>query len=165
MKYSIVRIVIFVMLFFVFYPVFAQEQDSGQYSNFDLSVGDDKFSIPYQMDADVISMNIDKESKSLLIGIQNSGDSFSSIILDNKLINAENNQFVVLVDGVETDYESIQNNDNVTLNFFVPVDSEEIEIIGTYVVPEFPLGVLVIMSIMMIVSISIVKYKKLAFTL
>jgi predicted secreted protein with PEFG-CTERM motif len=56
------------------------------------------------------------------------------------LINAQNNEFIILVDGEEVDYEMISDSDSSTFEFFVPIGSEEVEIIGTYVIPEFPVG-------------------------
>ncbi|MBI4131893.1 MAG: PEFG-CTERM sorting domain-containing protein, partial [Nitrosarchaeum sp.] len=62
------------------------------------------------------------------------------IDLEHELINAQNNEFVVLVDGEEVDYKITSDSDSSTFEFFVPIGSEEVEIIGTNVIPEFPVG-------------------------
>ena len=70
------------------------------------------------------------------------------------MINAQNNEFIILVDGEEVDYELTSNSDSSTFEFFVPVGSEEVEIIGTNVIPEFPIGAIfgfaVMISVIMI---------------
>ena len=40
------------------------------------------------------------------------------------------------------DYNIISDSNSSTLTFFVPALTEEIEIIGTHVIPEFPFGVI-----------------------
>lgn len=46
------------------------------------------------------------------------------------------------MDGVEVDYDITSDIDSSIITFFVPEFTEEIEIIGTHVIPEFPLGYL-----------------------
>lgn len=119
-------------------------------SVYDLMVDEETFSISYEVDADVIAMAIDPELTSLLIGIENSKDSIFVIDLENKLISANNNEFAILVNGVEVDYEIVSDADSSTFTFFIPEFTEEIEIIGTRVVPEFPFGAITIFSIILI---------------
>lgn len=98
------------------------------------------YSISYVVNADVIAMEIDPESKSLLIGLDNTYDSQFFIGLEHELINAPNNEFVILVGGQEVDYKITSDSDSSTFEFFVPAGTEEVEIIGTSVIPEFPIG-------------------------
>ena len=49
-----------------------------------------------------------------------------------------------------------------TLTFFVPHYSEEIEIIGTHVIPEFPFGVMAVLSILII---SVMAFSRLKLTI
>jgi predicted secreted protein with PEFG-CTERM motif len=135
---------IFLILPFLIFstPIFAQTLDSDESSNSEyvLEIDQHEYSISYVVNADVIAMAIDPESKSLLIGLDNTYDSQFSIGLEHELINAQNNEFVILVDGEEVDYEITSDSASSTFTFFVPIGSEEVEIIGTSVVPEFPIG-------------------------
>src|SRR3989338_1214865 len=101
---------------------------------------DDLNSSDYVVDANIIAMEIDPESKSLLIGLDNTFDSQFFIGLEHELINAQNNEFIILVDGEEVDYQITSDSGSSAFEFFVPIGSEEVEIIGTYVIPEFPVG-------------------------
>ncbi len=120
-------------------------------SEYILEIDDDVFFIPYQINAKVIAMAIDPELTSLLIGLENTSDSIFVIDLKHDLINAYNNEFAILVNGLEVDYDIVSDSDSSTFSFFVPAFTEEVEIIGTHVIPEFPLGV--IMGLVMMVSI------------
>ena len=126
-------------------------------SSYVLQIDDHLFDISYQVDADVIAMAIDQELTSLLIGIENTRDSFFVIDLDNEIISAPNNEFAILVNGLEVDYEVITDSDSSTFTFFVPQGTEEIEIIGTHVIPEFPVGAVMIFGILVTMSIIITK--------
>ncbi|HXV51366.1 MAG TPA: hypothetical protein VD689_04490, partial [Nitrosopumilaceae archaeon] len=130
-------------------------------SNYSLETDDVSFEITYELNGDVIAMAVDENTTSFLIGITNVEDSSFVISLQNKLISAENNEFVVLVDGVEVNYVVSTQNNVSTLQFFVPADSEEIEIIGTQIIPEFPLGVLAIFAIMIVIVTFVTKTGKL----
>ena len=124
-----------------------------------LEIDEHVFDIVYDVDADVLAMAIDQESKSLLVGIDNAQDSQFMIAFPKEMIDAENGEFAVLVNGVEIEYEISSDSQNYTLIFYVPVDSEEVEIIGTHVIPEFHIGVIVIIGIVMMSSIIISRSK------
>jgi len=127
-----------------------------------MEIDDNSFDIKYDFDGDVISMEIDKELHSLLIGTENVKDSQFQITLPNDLISAENNEFAILVNGFEVEYEVVETGVPY-LTFFVPVYTEEIEIIGTYVVPEFPLGAVLTLSSITGIIILLQKSKKFFF--
>jgi len=46
------------------------------------------------------------------------------------------------------DYDIVSDSDSSTLSFFVPVFTEEVEIIGTHVIPEFPSGILIGLAVL-----------------
>ena len=122
-------------------PVFGQTiSDELSNSEYVLEIDEHVYFISYVVNADVIAMEIDPESRSLLIGLDNTFDSQFFIGLEHELINAQNNEFVILVDGEEVDYKMTSDSDSSTFEFFVPIGSEEVEIIGTNVIPEFPVG-------------------------
>lgn len=135
---------IFFILPLIFTPsIFAYAlnfDDSQNWSQYSLDIDTHNYSISYDVNADVIAMGIDPESKSLLIGVKNTHDSKFLISLKHEMINAANNDFLILVNGQETDYDVISDPDSSTFAFYVPAGTEEIEIIGTFVIPEFPIG-------------------------
>ena len=75
------------------------------------------------------------------------------------MINAPHNEFIILVDGEEVDYEMTSDSDSSTFEFFVPVGSEEVEIIGTTIIPEFPVGAIFGFAVMISVIMIFAKMK------
>ena len=142
-------------------PIFAQTQsdelsNSSQYA---LEIDEHNYSISYVVNANVVAMEIDPESTSLLIGLDNTYDSRFFIGLEHELINAQNDEFVILVDGQETDYEISSDSDSSTFAFFVPTGTEEVEIIGTHVIPEFPIGAIFGFAVMISAIMIFAKVK------
>ena len=137
-------------------PIFGQtsSDEPSNFSEYVLEIDEHVYSISYVVNADIIAMKIDPESRSLLIGLDNTFDSQFFIGLEHELINAQNNEFIILVDGEEVDYKMTSDSDSSTFEFFVPIGSEEVEIIGTNVIPEFPVGAIfgfvVMISVIMI---------------
>jgi len=130
--------------------------------SYSLEIDDVVYDIEYDFNGDVIAMAIDKEMISLLIATENVNDSQFQIKLPNDLIRAENNEFAVLVNGFEVDFEVMETVDR-NLTFFVPAFTEEIEIIGTFVVPEFPLGAVLVLGTISGITIIVQKSKKFLF--
>ncbi len=130
--------------------------------SYSLEIDDEVYDIKYDFNGDVIAMAIDKETFSLLIATENVDDSQFQIKLPNNLIRAENNEFAVLVNGFEVDFEVMETVDG-NLTFFVPAFTEEIEIIGTFVVPEFPLGTVLVLGTISGIIILVQKSKKFLF--
>ncbi len=155
--------------FFLFLPflifnttIFAQTQEYFDSSEYILQVDQHTYSIHYAVNSNIIAMEIDPETKSLLIGLENTHDSQFTIRLEHELISAQNNEFVILVDGQEVHYNIISDSNSSTFEFFVPVSSEEVEIIGTHVIPEFPFGA-IFGLVIMISSITIIAKTKASF--
>ncbi len=114
--------------------------------NYDLEIDERTFNLSYSFDGEMISMDVDKELPSLLIGTTNVDESAFELSFPSELISAENDEFIILLDGAETDYSITHTEDMTELSFVIPIATEEIEIIGTSVIPEFPFGVLAIMG-------------------
>ncbi|MEK6956717.1 MAG: hypothetical protein AABW74_02260 [Thermoproteota archaeon] len=146
--------------FFIFALVMIFSSNLAYGSTYSLETSDVSFEISYELNGDVIAMAIDENTTSFLIGITNVEDSNFEISLPNELISAENNEFAVLVDGIEVDYDVYTQNDAAMLQFFVPANSQEIEIIGTHVIPEFPLGVLLVLATMIVIVTFVTKIGK-----
>lgn len=133
----------------------------GVENTYSLKIDEHSFDISYDFDGTVIAMAIDQELNSLLIGITDTKDSLFQITLPKEMISADNNEFAVLVDQFEVDYNiSTDDNDSV-LQFFVPAGSEEIEIIGTHVIPEFPIGAILVLIAMIAIVTLVTKAGKL----
>lgn len=130
--------------------------------SYSLEIDNEVYDIEYDFNGDVIAMAIDKETFSLLIATENVNDSQFQIKLPTDLIRAENNEFAVLVNGFEVNYEVMETEDS-NLTFFVPAFTEEIEIIGTFVVPEFPFGTVLVFGTISAIIILVQKSKKFLF--
>ena len=146
--------------FFIFALIIVFSSNLAYGSTYSLETNDMPFEISYELNGDVIAMAVDENTTSFLIGITNVEDSNFEISLPTELISAENNEFVVLVDGIEVDYDASTQNDVSVLQFFVPANSQEIEIIGTHVIPEFPLGALVVLATMIVIVTFVTKIGK-----
>ncbi len=149
------QIIFFIVIFSIFLQNFLAYGESYQ-----LTVDENSFEINYSTTGKVIAMEIDKELFSLLIGLENvEKDSILEIEFTHELISAENNEFAVLVNGYEIDYELSTTDLGSKLTIPIFADTEEIEIIGTNVIPEFPLGILMVLvfTIMFVVFFSRTK--------
>ena len=97
--------------------------------------------------AKIIRITPDIEMKSLIIEIETYSDGELRITFPKDVIHTDEEGFFVLVDGDETNHEATFDNDN--WSFVIPFSngSQEIEIIGTYVIPEFGTIALLILVI------------------
>jgi len=108
--------------------------------------------------AKIIRMTPDIEMKSLIIEIETYSDGELRITLPKDIIDTDEEGFFVLVDGLETNHQAeVVNLEN--WSFIIPFSygSEEIEIIGTYVIPEFGtiVGLILMIAISTIIIISV----------
>jgi hypothetical protein len=126
---------------------------------YNLTVDEHSFDLTYEFSGDVIAMAIDQELSSLLIGVENTKDSLFKITFDNTLITAENGNFAILVNGLEVDYDILDDGNSSTLRFYVEEGTEEIEIIGTHVIPEFPFSVFFGFVLMTSIVLIITKFR------
>ena len=126
---------------------------------YNLKIDEHSFDLKYELTGDVIAMAVDHELTSLLIGVENTQDSIFRITFDNALISSENDDFAILVNGLEVDY-GISKNDSVSiLSFYIEKGTEEIEIIGTHVIPEFPFSVFFGFVLMASIVLIITKFQ------
>jgi predicted secreted protein with PEFG-CTERM motif len=89
----------------------------------------------------VLGIMADVEAKSLIVSIETTSDGTLIITLPRELIDAKINgnddSFFVLIDGEEVDFEEETTSSDRTLTIQFQDGDEEIEIIGTFIVPEF----------------------------
>lgn len=157
MNYGIL-LVFFLMITTI--PIYAQTTESSNFEKstiYKLYFMENTYLISYSVNAEILAMIIDSESRSLLIGLANTQYSKFTIDLKQELISAQNNDFVVLANGKEIDYQITSNSDSSKFTFFVPEFTEEVEIIGTRVIPELPGDIILVLGIM---TVSIVIFAK-----
>ena len=100
--------------------------------------------------AEIQSMTPDTEMKSMIIEIKTDCDGELTITLPKEVIDTDENGFFVLVDGDETNHKASSVGEFWTLTIPFSYGSEEIEIIGTFVIPEFG----TIAALVLVVAIS-----------
>ena len=87
--------------------------------------------------AEILGMTPDTEMKSMIVEIKTDCDGELTITLPKEVIDTDENGFFVLVDGDETNHNESSVGEFWTLTIPFSYGSEEIEIIGTFVIPEF----------------------------
>ena len=125
--------------------------------------------VTIQESADLISYEItnakllniipDLDAISLLIYIETTDEgsitlSIPRSVLDSS-INGGDDEFFVLVDGEEVDFEEIKTSVDRTLTIEFLAGTEQIEIIGTFVVPEFGTIAAMILAVAIISIVAI----------
>ncbi len=129
----------------------ADEEDSSE------SIMIEEHELEYELTgAEIIRMIPDPENKSLIIEIKTYSDGELKITLPKTVIDTDEEGFFILVDGDETNHDAVTVPGFWTLTIPFSYGSEEIEVIGTFVIPEFgTIAVLILMaSIATIVIIS-----------
>jgi predicted secreted protein with PEFG-CTERM motif len=107
----------------------------------------------------VLSVTPDDEANSLVVAIKTTSDGVLTITLPRALIDAKINEqddnFFVLIDGEEVEFEETTTDTDRTLTIAFPDGAEEIEIIGSFVVPEFGTIAALILAIAIISIIAV----------
>ncbi len=112
-------------------------------------------------------MTPDDDASSLIIGISTTSDGELTITLPRELIDSigpdgQEDTFFVLIDGEEVDFDETKTSTDRTLTIVFPDGAEEIEIIGTFVVPEFGTIAVLILAIAIISIIAVSSKTKLS---
>ena len=110
-------------------------------------------------DGYVDDIDENQSTSSLIFTLFDPGDNgvLSFTLSDDVITPFDDGSFIVMIDSVESDY-TIQDN---TINIPFNSDNEKIEIIGTYVVPEFYEIAPLVLATSFIGLIVLRKYKKL----
>ncbi|MCH8914544.1 MAG: PEFG-CTERM sorting domain-containing protein [Thaumarchaeota archaeon] len=111
----------------------------------------------------LISIMPDVGSNSLIISIDATDDGSLTItiprsVLDALLGNGDDDDFFVLVDGEEVDFDETVSSTDRILTIAFSAGAEEIEIIGTFVIPEFGTIAAMILAVA-IISIIVISAK------
>ena len=122
--------------------------------------------ISYEIiNAKLINAIPDMDAVSLLIYIQTIDDGSITLTIPRSILDASINEgddeFFVLVDGEEIDFEEITTSTDRTLTIDFSAGTEQIEIIGTFVIPEFGTIAAMILAVAIISIIAISAKSKL----
>jgi len=116
----------------------------------------------YIIGGKIVSILPDNEINSLVITLDAPEQGSLTITLPRDVIdakfNGEDDEFFVLVDGEEAEIIETKTEIDRTLTISFPADSEVIEVIGTFVIPEFGLIATMILTIA-VISIVVLSTK------
>ena len=126
--------------------------------------------ISYEItNAKLINVIPDLDAVSLLIYIQAIDDGSITLTIPRTVLDASINdgddEFFVLVDGEEVDFEEITTLTDRTLTIEFSAGTEQIEIIGTFVIPEFGTIAAMILAVAIISIVAISAKSRLSLQL
>jgi predicted secreted protein with PEFG-CTERM motif len=110
----------------------------------------------------IISVTPDLDAKSLIIKISTTNDGELVITLPKDVIDTDEQGFFILVDGEETAFLEELHDSSRTLTIPFYNGTEEIEIIGTFVIPEFGTIVVLALAISIVGIIAITAKSRLS---
>jgi predicted secreted protein with PEFG-CTERM motif len=124
------------------------------------------FDVKYTIKGGTVdSIDIDAENLGLLVKINSSDDGKIILELPREYIGAEKQNgndevFIILVNDNQTTYEQMQSDSTFrTIGINFEKGDSEIQIIGTYVIPEFGTIVIIILTIGILTSVLLTKNK------
>ena len=125
-----------------------------------ITIQDSTDLISYQIiNGKVTNVIPDIDAVSLLVYIESTDDGTITLTIPRSVLDATINngddEFFVLVDGEEVDFEEIITSTDRTLTINFLAGSEQIEIIGTFVIPEFGTIAAMILAVAIISIIAI----------
>ncbi len=114
----------------------------------------------------LLSIMPDVDANSLIVSIDTTNDGLLTLTIPRSVldatINGEDDDFFILIDGEEVDFEETISSTDRILTIAFPAGAEEIEIIGTFVVPEFGTIAAMILAVAIISIIAISAKSKLS---
>jgi predicted secreted protein with PEFG-CTERM motif len=135
--------------------------------DFEVDAGDSgTFDISYKIIGGIVeNIEVESENLGLLVKINASNDGKIILELPREYIDAEKQngndiEYIIIINNSQTTYEEIESDSTVRkieINF--EKGDSEIQIIGTYVIPEFGTIVMIILTIGILTSILLTKNK------
>jgi len=140
-----------------------QQDAFAQITDTTISVEGSNDTIGYEIrGGELLSVTPEVDSSSLIISLDATDDGLLTLTIPRSVMdatfNGEEDEFFVLVDGEEVDFSEDVSSTDRTLTIAFQAGAEEIEIIGTFVVPEFGTIAAMILAVA-IVSIIAVSAK------
>lgn len=151
----------------VYFSFFKKEQDVSRIFEVEKPDQSGTFDIEYLIrGGNVTNMIVDQEFFELIVLIEPSSDGAITLELPRTAIDAKKSDgtddvFIVLIDGVEVPYTEQNDVDARTVTIEFEETDSDIEIIGTFVIPEFGTITSLILAIATISVIIISSNKKL----
>ncbi|WP_100182550.1 PEFG-CTERM sorting domain-containing protein [Candidatus Nitrosotenuis aquarius] len=112
----------------------------------------------------ILSITPDVQAKSLIVEIETTSDGEVTLIIPRGILDArlgpdgmsgEDDSFFVLVDGAEVDFEETTTSEDRTLTIEFEDGNTQIEIIGTFVIPEFGTIAVIILAVAIVSIVAI----------
>jgi len=101
----------------------------------------------------------DVDANSLIVSIDATSDGSLTLTIPRSILdatmNGEDDDFFILIDGEEVDFDETISSTDRTITIEFAAGAEEIEIIGTYVIPEFGTIAAMILAIAIISIIAV----------
>lgn len=119
--------------------------------------------VTHQNNINIESITVDENSTALVLTLNAEQDGLLEITLPREMIDSRSNgidtDFVIMVDNKQVEYEEIASNEfERSIRVSIPKDSNELQIIGTQIVPEF--ATLALITLAATISLVIVtRYK------
>jgi predicted secreted protein with PEFG-CTERM motif len=126
--------------------------------------GNQSYCVPFEITGGTVSDNtISSETSSLTLMITAESDGSVSLKIPRSMLDArqqgmegDDADFIVLVDGEEADFEEIDTtSDERTLDITFPEGATEIEVIGTWAIPEFGTTAAIILAVAIVSIIAV----------
>jgi len=142
-------------------PLIEDEKEEFEVTDTTVSVQGSVDLIGYEITGGkLLAVTSDVDANSLIISIDATDDGSLTLTIPRSVLDAlfedgSDDEFFVLVDGEEVDFDEITSSTDRTLIIEFPAGAEEIEIIGTFVVPEFGTIAAMILAVAIISIIAI----------
>ena len=126
--------------------------------------GSQVYCVPYEITGAAVSKNsISSKTSSLTLMITTDSDGSVSLKIPRNVLDArqhgmegDDSDFIVLVDGEEADFEETDTTtDDRTLEITFPQGATQIEVIGTWAVPEFGTTAAIILAVAIVSIIAV----------
>ncbi len=123
-------------------------------------VADSSKSVGYEISGgDVLSITPDVESNSLIISIDADDDGSVTLIIPRTIFdsieNGQDGEVFVFIDNDEVNFDESTTTTERTITISFPAGAKTIEIVGTYVIPEFGVIAAMILGIAIISIIAV----------
>ena len=138
-----------------------QDEDDSMVSDTMVSMGDGNDSIGYEITGGkILSIMPDVDANSLIVSIDTTSDGSLTLtiprsVAQSLLESGEDDEYFVLIDGEEVDFSEATSSTARTLTIAFQEGAEEIEIIGTWVIPEFGTIAAMILAVAIISIIAV----------